>query len=918
MAMDNTSDNVLKFVKLRTPSERQEKLIPIDLELIELDNLIGLLVGAKRSDRHHLAQQNWKYDFITEITESQIYKKILGAINKTLNDEENPNIIKLLENLDLAGEELKEMFKLLPTMGRILILVYFSPENNRKQIYDIARVYRIITFYKTTYKTFRPEAIVEIDNSKLKKALELALKQFLEQEIVLPKQFEKSVINQYSVGIGDLLVVKQQIKRYEPGEIAHIENVMATETRDRTHRRLDRSEETFVTEYESEREKESELETNERYEVSNEVRQIVKSDRQMNFGMDVSGKYGRVEFSSNFDLQKNKSRENETNNSREYAKDVMERAIERVREKVRRKQTTKIMQEVEETNKHAFINKTENHIVGIYQYIDKVYEAQIFNYGKRELYDISIPEPASYLWHKTKKENEQNDESKKPVPPKPLNKRVIKILDRRSFGGLKKYEKLAVEYQASVIEPPPEKEIIVTACDRFPEETDSAAPGNYSTLLLDVNIPDDYKPVSAKVSAMAIAKCDNTVKKNHVTFNLFGKLITGFANTEYIKDLEDSETDLTSPGDSVSEDLLASTNDNIIIMESYRVNIADATDPVYYCMKSNEVIDLHDIEVVTDAESGAKVGVVAFCSKMYLAAVTITCKITEKAMQTWRLKTYDTLMSAYQDRYMEYQEELARYNREKQLKTQEDNIEREFGVPPSMKEEIIRKELKKFSIAMITEDFFEKNDNPDFPVMMENSDSSVPPNFHIENAMKRGSFVRFFEQAFEWEQMQFVFYPYYWAKVEKWNERFDEDDSAHLFRQFLQAGWARVVVPVRPGFNEALHYYILTGLIWKGDELPPNIGSAMYFSITDEIGSMTGKNMENAVPVGEPWDVRVPTSLVHLRSSSTLPKWEKEEVNQEDESTNHWNWAPVEEDSDKTTKPASRIRQKKKKFCWFF
>ncbi len=56
------------------------------------------------------------------------------------------------------------------------------------------------------------------------------------------------------LGIGDLKVVKQKLVRYEAGEVAHIENVMAQETRSRQHRRLRQFEE--IVELEQEREEE--------------------------------------------------------------------------------------------------------------------------------------------------------------------------------------------------------------------------------------------------------------------------------------------------------------------------------------------------------------------------------------------------------------------------------------------------------------------------------------------------------------------------------------------------------------------------------------------------------------------------------------------------------------------------------------
>ncbi|MFD0533687.1 hypothetical protein ACFQY7_07705 [Actinomadura luteofluorescens] len=43
-----------------------------------------------------------------------------------------------------------------------------------------------------------------------------------------------------AAGLADLLVVRQKIKAYELGEFAHVENIMAGETRERSTRRSPR------------------------------------------------------------------------------------------------------------------------------------------------------------------------------------------------------------------------------------------------------------------------------------------------------------------------------------------------------------------------------------------------------------------------------------------------------------------------------------------------------------------------------------------------------------------------------------------------------------------------------------------------------------------------------------------------------
>jgi hypothetical protein len=58
------------------------------------------------------------------------------------------------------------------------------------------------------------------------------------------------------VGIGDLLLVKQHVLRYEGGELAHVENVLKSEHLSRETRRLERTETVVLTEQERTKEEE--------------------------------------------------------------------------------------------------------------------------------------------------------------------------------------------------------------------------------------------------------------------------------------------------------------------------------------------------------------------------------------------------------------------------------------------------------------------------------------------------------------------------------------------------------------------------------------------------------------------------------------------------------------------------------------
>ncbi|MBC8884040.1 hypothetical protein H9X57_14010 [Flavobacterium piscinae] len=120
--------------------------------------------------------------------------------------------------------------------------------------------------------------------------------------------------------------------------------------------------------------------------------------------------------------------------------------------------------------------------------------------------------------------------------------------------------------------------------------------------------------------------------------------------------------------------------------------------------------------------------------------------------------------------------------------------------------------------------------------------------------------IKFFEQAFEWDIMSYYFYPFYWAKKSEWVDMYLIENDDPLFRSFLQSGMARVIVTVRPGFEEAVNWYMATGEIWNGGQVPtPN--DPMFLSIVDELRKPAGE-------VEEVWQSRVPTSLTIIQAGA--------------------------------------------------
>jgi hypothetical protein len=129
----------------------------------------------------------------------------------------------------------------------------------------------------------------------------------------------------------------------------------------------------------------------------------------------------------------------------------------------------------------------------------------------------------------------------------------------------------------------------------------------------------------------------------------------------------------------------------------------------------------------------------------------------------------------------------------------------------------------------------------------------------------------FFERAFEWENLMYTFYSYFWGRQSRWAEMLLTQDIDAEFEAFLRAGAARVVVPARPGFEGALAHYHETGDVWMGEEMPDMFGQN-YVSIITEIKARN-LSPQDEICVAE-WDVRLPTTLVMLKEDDQLPAWQ--------------------------------------------
>jgi hypothetical protein len=584
-----------------------------------------------------------------------------------------------------------------------------------------------------------------------------------------------------SAGIADLLVVKQQLVRYEGADVAHIENILKGEKKEREHTRRRETEELIFRETEITTSEERELESTNRFEMSRETSETIKEDASLKAGLSVSGKYGpTVEFSASAEGSVSRSKEEATKTAAKFSQDVTQRSANKVTERVLDRSSLRVTNEVTESNSHVLDNVGgDGHISGVYQWVVKIYQAQMYNYGLRTMYDFMIPEPGAFLIEALQSAHANALEIEKPMP---FTLRPNQITESNFHTWVQ-------EYGATDVTPPPEM-YKTKSLDFKAGGGDSKTDYNHSGQL---QIDEGYKAIHGTVSVV----CNIWEDSFSVDLALGSRTHRYKNNLSWV----------------------------------WSVALSDERDSIPFALDT-----LHVSQVA--------------------AAVEVKCQRTDRAMMKWRLDTHAKLTQAYKARLSEYEEKLAALEMQAGVAIE--------GKNPALNLELMNDELKKNCISILTEQYFDLFD------AIATGTNGLPQIDLYENEAE-GPYVRFFEQAFEWEHMTWVTYPYFWGRKNQWDERISYEDTDPIFNQFLKSGYCRVAVPARPGFEGAIDHFMTYGEIWNGGPLPA-ISNPLYLPIADEIAERLDRPGDE-FPEGEPWLVRIPTTLVHLRPDDKLPEW---------------------------------------------
>ena len=603
------------------------------------------------------------------------------------------------------------------------------------------------------------------------------------------------------LGVGDLLVVRQDIQRYEAGEVAHVENVLKSEHMNRRNSRLRETEVTDVTEVETTDESEKDLQSTERFELQKEAQKTIESQMSLDAGLAVSASYGPVSVTAHADFALSQSTSEATRTASTYAKQVTEESVSRIRRRTREEQTRRTLERFEEINEHGFDNTGGGaaNITGIYRWLDKYYRARLVNYGRRLMIEFIVPEPAAFFLSQAGSQPLKGVTLTKPEEPTVWGRKLAPDdLDQWN------YTSWIAAYNVQDVESYPDEVISVGAA--FAEGSADGSMLHYAKTSEKLVVPDGYE-------------CEDV-------YGQFGWM--GLSGKSYFA-------------------------------ECYIAG-----------QKWGSV-------TATGLQSIIPISVKGWFTGFHVNVVAV-CRIKPETIAKWQAKTYQAIMNAYERQLADYNEQVAAAQIQAGVQIE--------GRNPDLNRKLEKDELKKGVLRLLTNDFAATRVSgawrydEQFDAMQPNGPSGWPE-FDVAEALTEGRIIQFFEQAFEWANVTYRFYPYFWGRESVWRTTFPLTDPDPLFVDFLRAGSARVVVPVHQAYDEAVLHYLATNEIWNGGT-PPTLHDPLYMSLVDELRADAGTDLDEVTacsPDGggsypclmDEWEVKIPTELVYLQQDSTLP-----------------------------------------------
>ena len=648
--------------------------------------------------------------------------------------------------------------------------------------------------------------------------------------------------------IGELQMVRQRLIGYRLGEVSRIVNVLGGERRETAQRRLSRvetSEVSATTDSSASRAGETGV------DLLAATQDVLRRRANVSYETQYGPPTATPKAVGSWTLAGKSDGQGDGGGTgwamtqeaaARFARQITTEAVRRLAREVAVQRSTSTLDETEATTTSSFDATAGGNLRGIYRWVDKVYRTRAVRYGERLILEIFVQRPARrFIASQLELEGLQSVE-----PP------TLRELGVDDFSAISAdpesplyYGTIAGTYQASDLTPPPAAQRTVSA---------TLQPGTAVTTR-ELAIPEGYAAARAFAELQTGAAAAASPAASPSVQGIVGRQA------------------FTLPSSAAPSDPAAGASSPIALAgETGALPLA----LVYQPEEPSWSIPAGDGDTVADAPaddapaddapaddapaddapadgptgSDSEPVTVSFApvpvSAEFVVNVEVECHPTEHSMSEWQIATYRVLLEA------------SRRARQEYYRVSAGAPARGVARNPQAEQRTIRKELQRDVMRILLRQADRKIREP------------------REQRLGKPRYQQFLERAFEWNEMAFTFIEVL--------DGIDGEPSGTVvadlpgdaldtpFSAFLQARSARVLLPVDPGFNFGVVFFLQTGMIWSGaDELAP------AFAANEEMLSLVNDlkdvSFEDREVESTAWEVTVPTAMTVLQEGAELPSF---------------------------------------------
>jgi hypothetical protein len=229
-----------------------------------------------------------------------------------------------------------------------------------------------------------------------------------------------------------------------------------------------------------------------------------------------------------------------------------------------------------------------------------------------------------------------------------------------------------------------------------------------------------------------------------------------------------------------------------------------------------------------------------FAIPFFSLEVRITATLKLDVFKAWRMRVWSSLYDAAKTRYEEYQASL---------KSRLSQLQEELGAQDALTlRQMEREEVMKGVLRWMFGPAFEFMP-AGMPANLYGPSGSIITADVWAKMSAQGEIIKFLHQAVEWENMLYFLYPYFWSDASRWDVKKYLDHPDFMHRMFLRSGSARVVLTIRPGFEQAFMSFIENGT-------PDESLNDPYLTIAQEFEAFANTNYPGIQPANPVEDAR--------------------------------------------------------------